>query len=51
MDCSNWTETEKVLDSLGPIDLLVNNAAVAILGPIGTITDADCDKYYSLSGI
>lgn len=49
VDCSNWTETEKVLDSLGPIDLLVNNAAVAILGPIGTISDADCDKTFAIN--
>lgn len=47
MDIGNWDETTKVVEAVGPIDLLVNNAAYACLTPIigARATEANCDKY------
>lgn len=33
VDLTDWNATQKAIDAIGPIDLLVNNAGVAILQP------------------
>lgn len=38
MDLADWEATERALGSVGPVDLLVNNAAVAMLQPFLEIT-------------
>nr|XP_022916753.1 L-xylulose reductase [Onthophagus taurus] len=48
-DLSNWEETENVLKDIGPIDLLINNAAVALLAPILEITQEHIDKSFDLN--
>lgn len=43
VDLADWNATETALSSVGPIDLLVNNAAVAILEPVGEIKPESFD--------
>lgn len=43
VDLADWNATEAALSSVGPIDLLVNNAAVAILEPVGEIKPESFD--------
>lgn len=38
VDLGNWEATEQALGSVGPVDLLVNNAAVALLQPFLEVT-------------
>lgn len=45
VDLSNWNATKLALKSVLPIDLLVNNAGLAITGPFLETTEADYDKY------
>lgn len=44
VDLGDWEATEQALASMGPVDLLVNNAAVALLQPFLEITKEACDK-------
>lgn len=44
VDLSDWIETRKAVESIGHIDLLVNNAAVAVLQPFMAITPDNFDK-------
>ncbi|XP_070381096.1 L-xylulose reductase-like isoform X1 [Dermacentor albipictus] len=43
VDLADWNATEAALSNVGPIDLLVNNAAVAILEPVGEIKPESFD--------
>lgn len=43
VDLADWDATERVLKSVGPVDLLVNNAACAILQPFFDITQESFD--------
>lgn len=43
VDLADWETTEKALSSVGPVDLLVNNAAVALLQPFLEVTKEACD--------
>uniref|UniRef100_A0A8C5NUR8 L-xylulose reductase n=1 Tax=Jaculus jaculus TaxID=51337 RepID=A0A8C5NUR8_JACJA len=43
VDLADWEATERALGSVGPIDLLVNNAAVALLQPFLEVTKEACD--------
>lgn len=38
VDLADWEATEQALSSVGPVDLLVNNAAVALLQPFLEVT-------------
>lgn len=38
VDLADWEATEHVLGSVGPVDLLVNNAGVALLQPFLEVT-------------
>lgn len=44
LDLRDWKKTEDVLKGVGPVDLLVNNAAIAISKPILDITEEDIDQ-------
>lgn len=43
VDLNNWHNTQSAVKSLGPIDLLVNNAGVANLTPMTDVTDKEFD--------
>lgn len=43
MDLADWEATEQALSNVGPVDLLVNNAAVAQLQPFLEVTKEACD--------
>jgi hypothetical protein len=52
VNLSNWDETKsKVSKHLEGhrINLLVNNAGIALLNPVGSITESDINRYASLS--
>ncbi|XP_030750949.1 L-xylulose reductase-like [Sitophilus oryzae] len=49
VDLSNWKETEEVLKKVGDIDLLVNNAGLAILGPLTEVSEDDIDKVFNIN--
>ena len=44
VDLSDWEATRKAVDSIGHVDLLVNNAGIAILESFMTITPDSFDK-------
>ncbi|XP_058515379.1 L-xylulose reductase [Ochotona princeps] len=43
VDLADWEATERALGGLGPVDLLVNNAGVALLQPFLEVTKEACD--------
>lgn len=43
-DLADWNKTEQVLNQIGDVDLLVNNAGLAILGPLTEVTEEDVDR-------
>lgn len=45
VDLSDWKATEEALKNVGPIDLLVNNAGLAILEPITEVSENSIDRY------
>uniref|UniRef100_UPI00398F101F L-xylulose reductase n=1 Tax=Pristiophorus japonicus TaxID=55135 RepID=UPI00398F101F len=49
VDISNWEATENALKDIGPIDLLVNSAAVAILEPFLDVTPEAFDKLFDVN--
>ena len=53
VDLSNWNETKKALKDVGPVDLLVNNAAYAKLTPLvapsAEISETDCDDHFNIN--
>lgn len=44
VDLGDWKATEKALGGVGPVDLLVNNAAVALMRPFLEVTKEDFDR-------
>lgn len=44
VDLGDWGATEKALGDVGPVDLLVNNAAVALMRPFLEVTKEDFDR-------
>ncbi|CAO2646431.1 L-xylulose reductase [Lemmus lemmus] len=50
VDLGDWEATEKALGSIGPVDLLVNNAAVALLQPFLEVTKEAFDRW-ALGGV
>lgn len=51
MDLANWKATKEVLKDVGPVDLLVNNAALAILEPLEKVTEEHFDRYKHILAI
>ncbi|XP_051015264.1 L-xylulose reductase [Acomys russatus] len=49
VDLADWEATEKALSNVGPVDLLVNNAAVALLQPFLEVTKEACDMSFSVN--
>lgn len=45
LDLTDWDSTTTLVKSLGPIDLLINNAATGVLRPILDFTKSDLDRY------
>lgn len=45
MDLGDWEATEKALGRIGPVDLLVNNAAVALVQPFIQSTKEVFDRW------
>ncbi|XP_029416933.1 L-xylulose reductase isoform X2 [Nannospalax galili] len=48
VDLGDWEATEKALGNVGPVDLLVNNAAVALLQPFLEVTKEACDTSFQI---
>lgn len=44
VDLSNWNATKDALKEIGPVDLLVNNAGLAILEPLTEVTEEHIDR-------
>lgn len=49
MDLADWEATERALSNVGPVDLLVNNAGVALLQPFLEITKEACDTSFNVN--
>ncbi|XP_078427115.1 L-xylulose reductase-like isoform X2 [Cetorhinus maximus] len=49
VDINDWEATENALKDVGRIDLLVNNAAVAILQPFLSVTEDAFDKVFGVN--
>ncbi|XP_058140914.1 L-xylulose reductase [Dasypus novemcinctus] len=49
VDLGNWEATERALGSVGPVDLLVNNAAVALLQPFLEVTKEAFDTSFDVN--
>lgn len=44
VDVNDWNSTRNAVESLGPIDVLVNNAGIAILEPFMEVTPEHFDS-------
>ncbi|XP_017380289.1 L-xylulose reductase isoform X1 [Cebus imitator] len=49
VDLSDWEATEQALSNVGPVDLLVNNAAVALLQPFLEVTKEAFDRSFEVN--
>nr|XP_039331696.1 L-xylulose reductase isoform X2 [Saimiri boliviensis boliviensis] len=49
VDLSDWEATERALGNVGPVDLLVNNAGVALLQPFLEITKEAFDRSFEVN--
>uniref|UniRef100_A0A8C0P370 Carbonyl reductase [NADPH] 2-like n=1 Tax=Canis lupus familiaris TaxID=9615 RepID=A0A8C0P370_CANLF len=49
VDLGDWEATERALGSVGPVDLLVNNAAVALLQPFLEVTKEAFDRAFNVN--
>ncbi|XP_049716372.1 L-xylulose reductase isoform X2 [Loxodonta africana] len=49
VDLGDWEATEQALGGVGPVDLLVNNAAVALLQPFLDVTKEACDMSFHVN--
>ncbi|KAJ8687135.1 hypothetical protein QAD02_022929 [Eretmocerus hayati] len=48
-DLSDWNATKKAVESVLPIDLLVNNAGIAILDPVTSVKPEDFDLIFNVN--
>lgn len=44
VDLADWKATKQALKNVGPIDLLVNNAGLAILEPLTAVSEDSVDR-------
>ncbi|XP_048220966.1 L-xylulose reductase [Perognathus longimembris pacificus] len=49
VDLACWEDTERALGRVGPVDLLVNNAGVALLQPFLEVTKEACDRSFDVN--
>ncbi|KAB1265954.1 L-xylulose reductase [Camelus dromedarius] len=49
VDLGDWEATERALEGVGPVDLLVNNAGVALLQPFLEVTKEACDISFDVN--
>ncbi|XP_030617952.1 L-xylulose reductase isoform X2 [Delphinapterus leucas] len=49
VDLGDWEATDRALGGVGPVDLLVNNAAVALLQPFLEVTKEACDTSFDVN--
>ncbi|XP_027811388.1 carbonyl reductase [NADPH] 2 [Marmota flaviventris] len=49
MDLGDWEATERALGGVGPVDLLVNNAAVALVQPFLEVTKEAFDRSFNVN--
>ncbi|KAG8446423.1 hypothetical protein GDO86_014033 [Hymenochirus boettgeri] len=49
VDLADWSATDTALSSIGPVDLLVNNAGVAILQPLLAVTEEAFDRSFAVN--
>ncbi|XP_057632044.1 carbonyl reductase [NADPH] 2 [Chionomys nivalis] len=49
VDLGDWEATEKALGGIGPVDLLVNNAAVALMQPFLEVTKEVFDRSFKVN--
>ncbi|XP_068105974.1 L-xylulose reductase-like [Hyperolius riggenbachi] len=49
VDLGDWSATEAALKSLGPVDLLVNNAGIAIIEPFLEVTQESFDRSFAVN--
>ncbi|XP_044758162.1 L-xylulose reductase [Coccinella septempunctata] len=49
MDIGDWNKTQQTLSKLGPIDLLVNNAGLALLAPVTNIPEDHFDQIFNVN--
>lgn len=49
VDLGDWEATERALGNVGPVDLLVNNAAVALLQPFLEVTKEAIDTSFGVN--
>ena len=47
VDLSDWAATRKVVEEIGPIDLLVNNAGIFAITPFLETEETELNKYDS----
>ena len=45
MDISDWDQTRQVVQKIGPVDLLVNNAGIQLVKSFFDTTKQDVYKY------
>ena len=48
-DLTNWEATEKLISSIGALDAVVNNAGIAELESLGSITEASVDRQFRVN--
>lgn len=44
VDLRDWTATNRAVEKSLPIDLLVNNAGIGIIGPLTEVTEEQTDQ-------
>ncbi|XP_076258816.1 L-xylulose reductase-like isoform X2 [Rhynchophorus ferrugineus] len=49
VDLSKWSDTENALKQVGDVDLLINNAGLAVLGPLTEVSENDVDRIFSIN--
>ncbi|XP_060523399.1 L-xylulose reductase-like [Cylas formicarius] len=49
LDISDWKKTGEVLSNIGPIDMLVNNAAMGWVKSLMDVTEDDFDSVFSIN--
>ncbi|XP_074080959.1 L-xylulose reductase [Macrotis lagotis] len=49
VDLGDWEATEQAMSNIGPVDLLVNNAGIALLQPFLEVTKEACNRSFDVN--